>query len=324
MRSVAIYNAKGGVGKSAVTVFLAEFLAAELRARVLVVDLDPRQSSSAALLGDARLFAGLQQKASLDQLLRRRLQGPLDLAETRRYLLTRPAASGKGDHRWLGAMTVLAADREAWHDLSEDLIRLRRGDSHPYDELLTDALAPLSSEFDVALIDFPAHDRGPLVRAGLRASGWWLLPLLPDRVSLRDLDSSRQLLRAVSVGAATRIRPLGTLPTLCPPRRGGAYLTAKATLARLAEQRLIPKLFPVEAEIPFGSEAKNGLDDVLLDRCRTLSHRLGARDGALHQAVSRLGREVVARLKTAAISATLASGPSINEAAAALWATESS
>lgn len=319
MRSVAIYNAKGGVGKSAVTVFLAEFFAAALRARVLVVDLDPRQSSAAALLGDARLHAGFSQQATLDQLLRRRLQGPLDLDATRKFLIRRPPAAGRGDHCWLGAVNVLAADREGWHDLNDDLIRLRKGDSFPYDELLTDALAPFATEFDVAFFDFPAHDRGPLVRSGLRACGHWLLPLVPDRVSLRDLDSSRQLLRSVALGAATRIRPLGTLATLCPPRRSGTYTTARSILQRLADQKMIPKLFSPEAEIPFGSEAKTGLDDTQIFRCRTLSQRLGPKDGALHQSVARLGKEVVARLKSPSITALLSNGPSINETASAMW-----
>ena len=53
MRAVAIYNNKGGEGKSTVTVGLAEFLAGNLGYRVLVVDLDTQASSSRSLLGHA-------------------------------------------------------------------------------------------------------------------------------------------------------------------------------------------------------------------------------------------------------------------------------
>lgn len=46
MHAIAIYNNKGGVGKSTVTVCLAGFLAANRKKRVLVIDLDAQASST--------------------------------------------------------------------------------------------------------------------------------------------------------------------------------------------------------------------------------------------------------------------------------------
>jgi chromosome partitioning protein len=54
MQTVAVFALKGGVGKSAITVFLADFLTSIFNQRVLVVDLDPQQSTTIALLGEAR------------------------------------------------------------------------------------------------------------------------------------------------------------------------------------------------------------------------------------------------------------------------------
>src|ERR1700730_12837629 len=56
MHCIAVFALKGGVGKSAITVFLADSLSSIFNQRVLVVDLDPQQSSTIALLGEDRLL----------------------------------------------------------------------------------------------------------------------------------------------------------------------------------------------------------------------------------------------------------------------------
>ena len=56
---------KGGVGKSAITGFLADFLSSIFGQRVLVVDLDPQQSSTIALLGEERLLGALKRERLL-------------------------------------------------------------------------------------------------------------------------------------------------------------------------------------------------------------------------------------------------------------------
>ena len=55
MQSVGVFHTKGGVGKSAVTVFLADFLSSLHERRILVVDLDPQGSSTRALIPEPRL-----------------------------------------------------------------------------------------------------------------------------------------------------------------------------------------------------------------------------------------------------------------------------
>src|SRR5260370_16818305 len=69
MQTVAVFALKGGVGKSAITVFLADFLSSVFDQRVLVVDLDPQQSTTIALLGEDRLLTALKRDASLGRML---------------------------------------------------------------------------------------------------------------------------------------------------------------------------------------------------------------------------------------------------------------
>ena len=60
MLTRVIFNQKGGVGKSSITVNLAS-LSAHHGLKTLVIDLDPQSNASQYLLGDAATFNGRQQ-----------------------------------------------------------------------------------------------------------------------------------------------------------------------------------------------------------------------------------------------------------------------
>ena len=60
MLTRVIFNQKGGVGKSSITVNLAS-ISAQQGLRTLVIDLDPQSNSSQYILGDAASFNGRQQ-----------------------------------------------------------------------------------------------------------------------------------------------------------------------------------------------------------------------------------------------------------------------
>jgi len=102
------------VGKSSLTVFLAEFLSSKCcdQKRVLVVDLDPQRSSSTTLLGDERWLEAAKDGKTLVRMLRRQLTRPLTAQEARLYLKERPAARGKGKFNFLQSIQVLTTERE--------------------------------------------------------------------------------------------------------------------------------------------------------------------------------------------------------------------
>jgi cellulose biosynthesis protein BcsQ len=119
MQTIGVFNTKGGSGKSAVTVFLADFLSTSFKKRVLVIDLDPQQSSAIALLGEERLLAASHH--SLPDLMKKTVRGAPSVETAESYLIERPAIEGRGKHKFLRSLHVLACDREAWHDLNDDL-----------------------------------------------------------------------------------------------------------------------------------------------------------------------------------------------------------
>ena len=69
MHVVSIYNNKGGVGKSTLTVGIAEFLASNRKKKVLIIDLDAQASSSSALLGRTPLAEAIQNRKTIADLI---------------------------------------------------------------------------------------------------------------------------------------------------------------------------------------------------------------------------------------------------------------
>src|SRR6056297_3062098 len=74
MAVISVYNNKGGVGKSTITVFLSDFFSstriAGKDARVAVVDLDSQSSSATSLIGIQAVAAAKSDKRSITHLLK--------------------------------------------------------------------------------------------------------------------------------------------------------------------------------------------------------------------------------------------------------------
>jgi chromosome partitioning protein len=296
MHTVAVFTTKGGAGKSALTVFLAEFLATAFGKRVLVVDLDPQQSASFALLGEDRLFAALEDRRSLAELLMRWRRGELTPEEVEGYVVRRPEAQPpRGKTKYLQALHVIASDREAWHDLDAELSELSDQANCACYGLLRGPLQAVRGKYDVCLIDFPGQGNGRVVGCGLYASDWWLLPVQPDRMGARDLDRPLRVIQGVERRGGRKMRMLGTVLSMCQNRAGGQYKKAKRSLTNLAAAGNIPELFSRGAEIDNNVDAKNALDDTLVPDPPTLGEKFGGATRPFFKSVRQLTEEVLER-----------------------------
>ncbi|GIW87212.1 MAG: hypothetical protein KatS3mg108_1536 [Isosphaeraceae bacterium] len=295
MQSVAIFNTRGGSGKSAATVFLADFLSTMFQKRVLVVDLDPQQSSSVALLGDERLMAGFKAGQSLSKLIERSLSEELDEASVREAVMVRPRTSrGRKGTLYLAEVAVLACEREDWHDL-DDYLRDRPASRRPATvTLLRGLLERVAEDYDIALIDFPAHETGPMTQLGLRAADWWLFPCVPDRAGIRDLEGPGKAIREAYKDHKRQIRGLGTLLSICQSASSSEYRQAYQTLIEASERQHIPRLFSNKARLLIWTGARNALDDTLWGEQTTLHHKY--KDKPLYEAIRALCKEVLERL----------------------------
>ncbi|MBF0628072.1 MAG: ParA family protein [Magnetococcales bacterium] len=196
MYAIAIYNNKGGVGKSTLTVFMADFLASlAVRGRplrVVVLDLDPQGSCARALLGAERVQQAGNEEQTLGQLACALDRGrPVQLDS---FLFRRAAGPSRGRATPVAEVGVMLSDKaQAFAFEVNPLHRLTT---------LRDRLKPeLASRFDIALLDLPGNidQRNLLAVNGLIMSDAVITPVevarfsidaMPDTVAM--IDYARQ------------------------------------------------------------------------------------------------------------------------------------
>ena len=199
MKTIAIVNLKGGVGKTVTAVNVAAILATEYDRRVLLIDADPQANATQSLLppGEYNTLAGL-------------LMG----AELHYELLTYPSS--------IRDLDVLPADDEL-RNLDVDVLQGGRPNLRAIRDL-RDAMDE-DEAYDVIVIDLPArpvpglcggHRR--LHRRGDPHQGGRLLRPGHERADCPDRPAAEHLPR----------RPRGRLPAhhVVPERHGGAGGTA--------------------------------------------------------------------------------------------------
>ncbi|NCT94213.1 MAG: AAA family ATPase [Chitinophagaceae bacterium] len=158
MVTLAIYNLKGGVGKTASSINLA-YLAAKEGYKTLVWDLDPQ--------GSASFYLGASSTVKNES--RKLLSSEMELSDA-----IQPTAHEN--------LHVIAADISARHAdiLLHDMKQSRKK--------LLSLLTPLKKDYDIVLLDCPPgisvlHD------AIFTSADWILMPNIPTTLSIRSYET---------------------------------------------------------------------------------------------------------------------------------------
>lgn len=172
MRSIAIINQKGGVGKTTTAVNLSAALS-EMGQRVCLIDLDPQAHAS--------LHLGLALSDD-DRSIYHVLTGSASLADVRQQI---------SEHLWLvpAHLDLAAAEMELAGEVGREVI-------------LRDQMGIDDGEFDFLLIDCPPS-LGVLTLNALTAVREVFLPLQPHFLALHGLS---KLLRTIQI-VAQRLNP---------------------------------------------------------------------------------------------------------------------
>ncbi len=193
MPIISVFNNKGGVGKSTVTIGLAEFLSGHQGFRVLIVDLDSQASTSGSLLGRRAITNAIEQKRTTVDLMAELKARPNTLINIQRYVITRPAV--EGPKYSLGKIDLLVPNKPRQVDFEEEEMKSKRSLTLMKDKLKDRLL----EEYDYVLVDHPGNldRRQKFAWNGLAMSDFVIIPILPTEMTVAATPDTLEILEQV-------------------------------------------------------------------------------------------------------------------------------
>lgn len=205
---ISTISLRVGVGKTTISVGLAETLSALFRKRVLLIDLDPQSHATTMLIGERRWRELNERGRTLATLFEGAIPGG-------------PGGFDFGTVLQRGVSNVGVARTVDLLPSSLDLIGIQdriasAGAASPRTEiqanLLEGALGTGLSDYDLAIIDCP-QSFGVLTLTGLQISNGYIVPTTPEPLSTHGIPQIVARVREFSEAAGHPVRPLGVVVT---------------------------------------------------------------------------------------------------------------
>jgi len=179
---ISVVNRKGGVGKTTLSVGLADALVSERKAEVAFVDLDPQGSASRMLMTDDEFELSVLKDRNLVGLIQAGIHGANLKAEDVQYAM-RHRISGRA-----GVNFDLIPNSDRFWDLEAEEVRLNNAIRLAAE--IERLLAKLVETHHYVIVDCPPGQTFS-TRAALGASDLILVPTTPDRLSVWGMDLFR-------------------------------------------------------------------------------------------------------------------------------------
>ncbi|WP_045824092.1 ParA family protein [Williamsia herbipolensis] len=204
---IATISLKGGVGKTTVTAGVAEFLAGEFGRSVLLVDLDSQINLTTMFLGDARWLALNSAGHTLATLFADAVDG------TAEFSLENTRQRGVSTVRGVGGIDLIPSSLDLIEVTEEvSAMRVRTDDTLAGVSALRDALAPITNDYDIVLIDCPPN-MGPITLNGLALADAYIIPTIPDVLSTYGIPQVQTYIGRFGDEIGRRLVELGVVIT---------------------------------------------------------------------------------------------------------------
>jgi chromosome partitioning protein len=284
---VSMINWKGGVGKTTLTIALADFLSAIHGRDVLVIDVDPQATASVLLLGEEQWRSLEESQRTIADLFEHSIRpwSSTDILNPEPFIT--PVRRVKGAR---GEVHVLASSLRLF-DFEEratgSLSSWSPYAGNPYTLLNQPFFLRVLGGYDYVLIDCPPSF-GMLTLNALTLSSGYLVPTTPDYISTVGLTQLTQRVQRHAEGIRRKIPLYGTVVT----RFKQAKLRDVAMVDALGER---PELQPIWGTyIPESGRAEDALNQAA--GLMTLTARYGGGARVTYKAFDALASEFLQRV----------------------------
>lgn len=287
MIAVAMVNRKAGVGKTTLTLALADFLNTVHGYRILVVDMNPQANASLALLGEQRWVQCDQSgKTVADLFVAVRQTGTVPDGFGK-GLVVSGIERGKGISGTLSLIPCTPRLQQIEEELMEGHAAWRYVMGSPYFVLQAALSKAVFPAFDFVLIDCPPA-LGVATLNALTAANGYLMPTIADHVSTIGVSQLVGRIAEHGKGIRREIKRYGTVVN----RFKSATTLHRTILAEMWEK---PEYQPVwDTIVPDTLMAEETSADH--DEIRTLRGRYGHATINYFQALGQLAEEFIRRV----------------------------
>ena len=201
---ISTINLKGGVGKTSMTVALAEFLAMEKGKKVLLIDLDPQTNATVTLMDQKKWLKKDQNGETLLQLFKDKLDKTSNFDI--KTAIVKNASNVGGGIKNLDLLPSSLGLIEIQDSLP--LISAGRFYVTSPVTILKEAISGILDKYEFILIDCPPH-LGIITLNGIFISDYYLIPCIPDILSTYGIPQILGRINNFKKETKIEISPLG-------------------------------------------------------------------------------------------------------------------